>query len=1118
VNGYAAVHQFHSGASVGDAVTQQMLRLQTELRAMGIVSEVLAEHVDPRLSDRIRPIQSYGGSDEHLLLLHHSMGNDAFDDVIGLPNDIVAIYHNITPEHYFADPGSRKYVRLGRAQLAALARRANFGVAASNFNRKEMLAVGFDRPEVLPVRTDFAEFAPTSATDRWRSTDWLFVGRIVGNKCQHELVRAFAVYARSFDTDARLVLVGDTSHGDYVDLVRADAARLGVAERVVLLGKISERQLISAFSGAGVYVSLSEHEGFGVPILEAMAAGVPVVAFGAAAVPETMGGAGIILGAKDPALVAATVQSIREDAGLRDRLVRRQFQRVDQVHAFDTRRFLARVIRRASGGQPPLEIQVQGPFETSYSLAQTNRNLALGLDRAPGCATSIFATEGPGDYEPHPDDLGRFPQATALFRRSAEVPYPHVAVRQMWPPRVTDSPGGITCQYFGWEESRVPAWMVDDFNRYLDGVGVTSRFVEDVLRDSGVDVPIRVVGNGVDRPDPDATVNAPELDPLRAFRFVNIGSAFPRKGIDVLLKAYFAEFDGSDDVSLVLKTFPNPHNDVGDMLKELRAHHPNPPDVRWIDRDLDERELQGLHNLASCYVHPARGEGFGLPVAEAMAAGVPVISLAYSGLADFVSDATAITIPFRIEAARTHLELSGSQWAEPDEGQLAVEMRRISEEPDSPRIRERVERAQDLIATHFTWDAAVERWVAFIDELEQAAETVRLAMVTTWNSRCGIAEYTHYLVDQSPASVEIEIFANTGVDIIDPDVEPSVTRCWANRWSPDLDELEEALNQSDAEVVHFQFNFGFFELKRLAALIDRQLERRGVVITFHRTKDVEIEGEMVSFSQIRSTLERVDRLIVHQASDARRLREMGFEDNVQIVAHGAASPSPVTSAQVRSVTGLGNRPVIGTFGFLLPHKGFMELLEVIDRLRIEFPDICLLAPCARHPDEDTGFEETVRARIDSLGLHANVVLVTDYLRDQTARAILAAADVIVLPYRQTEESASGALRFVLPVGRPIIATDLPIFADARDSALLIDPTDPTKLENAVRRVLTDSEFQRDLSERAAAAARRNRWSRIAADHREIYAAARTRRRRLSEWEPFGSLKPVDARAEHTVTS
>jgi len=205
--------------------------------------------------------------------------------------------------------------------------------------------------------------------------------------------------------------------------------------------------------------------------------------------------------------------------------------------------------------------------------------------------------------------------------------------------------------YFAWEESTVPQHIVEDFNRYLDGIGVTSEFVKTALRDAGVDVPIEVVSNGVDRPDPNARCDAPELEHLSRFASCTSARASLGKGrrpFGRLLR----RVSGAEDVSLILKTFPNPHNLVGDHLAELRAHHLDPPDVRWIDRDMDEASVDALYAIASCYVHPARGEGFGLPVAEAMAAGVPVIATAHSGLADFVSDATANTIPTRSSQLR----------------------------------------------------------------------------------------------------------------------------------------------------------------------------------------------------------------------------------------------------------------------------------------------------------------------------------------------------------------------------------------------------------------------------------------------------------------------------------
>jgi hypothetical protein len=182
---YAAVHQFHSGTAVGDAVTQQMVQLQGHLRALGYRSEIFAEHIDRGLGHPVHPIGAYAGSADELFLVHHSMGNDAFDRVVALPNDIVTVFHNITPAAYFPDPLVQHYVHLGRGQLSLLAGRSVAGIAASNFNRREMRRAGFRRVEVLPVRTDYGDFTLAQGITDARSSNWLFVGRIVANKCQH---------------------------------------------------------------------------------------------------------------------------------------------------------------------------------------------------------------------------------------------------------------------------------------------------------------------------------------------------------------------------------------------------------------------------------------------------------------------------------------------------------------------------------------------------------------------------------------------------------------------------------------------------------------------------------------------------------------------------------------------------------------------------------------------------------------------------------------------------------------------------------------------------------------------------------------------------------------------
>ncbi len=1085
-----AVHQFHSGTGEGDAVTNQMFDLQRQLRLLGYRSEIFAQHLDAGLTGRIRPVTSYAGSSSELLLVHHSHGHDLLDDIVALANPIVAVYHNVTPERYFTNDQVRRYIRIGREQLGVLAHRSLFGVAVSNFNRREMLKAGFRRVEVLPVRTDYSSFAAASRARDGRSRDWLYVGRIVGNKCQHRLVRAFAAYQRNFEPAARLVLVGDQSDGEYVERVREEADRLGVADRVILRGKVSDRDLCAAYAGAGAFVSLSEHEGFGVPLIEAMAAGVPVIAYGVAAIPETLGGAGILLRTQDPGTVAATVHAALSDPGLVDRLQKRQAVRVAQVQSFNTVRALQRIILRAGGERLPLEIQVQGPFETSYSLAAMNRRIALALDEQPDVAVSIYATEGPGDYEPGADDLARHPRAATLHARSRDVPFPDVVIRQMWPPRVIDSPGGMTLEYFGWEESALPASMVADFNAYLDGVGVMSTYVRDVLRDAGVTVPIHVVANGVGRPDPAATVDAPELDGLSGFVFLQVSSAFPRKGVDVLLRAYFEAFDGSSPVSLVLKTFPNPHNRVGELLAELRATHRDPPDVRWIDREFEDSELDALYGLADCYVHPARGEGFGLPVAEAMAAGLPVIAVAHAGLADFVSEETAVTVPFSLSPAESHFGLADSWWAEPDRGALAEAMVAMASRPDAPEVIARTERARALIAEEYSWEASARRWRTLISEVEEGAAPLQVAMVTSWNSRCGIAENSRYLIDHLEPKLGFDIFANVDVDVLDPQAEHGVVRTWKHRWEPDVSALEEALLTSDAEVVHLQMNFGWFEFQRLAALLERQRPHRGVVMTLHRTVDYDDRGTLLTLREITSALRRVDQLIVHQGSDVAHLESMGISENVRLVPLGASPAPDVTPDAARAALGFGQRPVVATFGFLLPHKGTRELVVAIDELRSRYPDILLVALCAAYPGvASRDYELEVRQEIRDRGLDKHVVLITDYLPDETARALLRATDVIVLPYRETGESSSAALRFVLPVGRAVIVTDEPIFRDAGDAVHVAADSQPHGLAEAIETVLADHPYRDELARRAGQRSRRFLWDRVAAEHRQIYAAA-----------------------------
>ena len=1090
-----AIHQFHSGTAIGDAITNQMLTLQEQLRALGYFSEIYAQHIDGRLADRIWPLSAFVDMPATVLLVHHSMGHTAFDDLLDLRVQMVTVFHSITPAAFFDDPGVQAHIQLGFQQLQKLARRSSFGIAVSQHNRTQMYQAGFASVEVMPVRTEFGAHRHLRAERESVSHDWLFVGRVVPNKRQLDLVRAHSIHVRSGGL-GQLHLVGDTFYRPYVDEVLEAIERLGANDRVVMHGKISERELLDRYRDAGYFVCLSEHEGFGVPLLEGMAAGIPVIARAKAAVAETMGGAGVLLTDGDPAGVAVAVRLIESDDDLRHRLIHSQDRRLERIENFDLTRFIDRLDRRASGRLTAASTQIVGPFETSYSLAILNRELALALDEHDDLEVSIYATEGPGDYTPDPADLAEHPEAAALYERGRTMPYPEVAIRQMYPPRVSDSTAGLTFQYFGWEESRLPSRIVDDFNAHLAGIGTMSTYVKQVLIDSGVTIPVHVTGVGVHAPNLEATCTVDGIGDLRRTVFLHISSAFPRKGVDVLLRGYFQTFTNTDDVSLLLKTFPNPHNDVAKLLEALRGEFSDPPHLCWIDQDLGREEIDGLYKLATCYVHAARGEGFGLPVAEAMLAGVPVIAVAATGLADFVSTSTAAIIGHTAEAARTHLSIPGSEWVEPSLADLRRELASVVRGDDDELRCERVRSARSLIETEFTWKRVGDRWHEFISNQRREHRGISVAAMSTFNSRCGIAEYTASLFESMNGWAVPQLLANDNVVPINPHLEVLVDRVWTQDRGETADRLLAALDQSPADLVHIQHNFGFFTVAELDRIIRQEVPKRPTIATFHRTAPLAVGEGFEALGDIADALRSLDAVIVHQETDRRRLEAVGVSENVEVIPIGT---EPHVAVDVQAARRRLRIPttsfVIGVFGFLLPHKGILTVLRSASMLRDRGIDARVVATCALHPDPSSPvYRDELLGEVARLGLEAVVNLDTDFLELDEIHRRLGAADVIVMPYDPTNESASAALRTVLPLGRALVTSAISIFEDIEDIVpMLPSPVDPASLADLLEEIWADPASRDDLAARVRAHAEATSWARTGARTLEIYSRVLSRR-------------------------
>jgi glycosyltransferase involved in cell wall biosynthesis len=230
-------------------------------------------------------------------------------------------YHNITPSRYFAgwEPEAVKSTQAARVQLADLAPATGLALAVSAYNESELIELGYHRSEVSPLMLDLSDFhgsADARTMARLRSLGcprWVFVGRIAPHKCQHDVIAAFAVYRRLYAPGARLSLIGAGTSPRYRRALEALVDDLDLGDIVEFVEAAPFPELLAHMQTADVFVCLSEHEGFCVPIVEAMEVGVPVVGFAAAAVPETIADAGVLISDKDPLAVAATVQALLSD-------------------------------------------------------------------------------------------------------------------------------------------------------------------------------------------------------------------------------------------------------------------------------------------------------------------------------------------------------------------------------------------------------------------------------------------------------------------------------------------------------------------------------------------------------------------------------------------------------------------------------------------------------------------------------------------------------------------------------------------------------------------------------------------------------------------------------------
>jgi len=344
-----AVHQAVAGAGPYDAVSEQVRAWRRLLATDGFAGGDHAVQIDPRLRTGFRPLAELEPEDGDLLVIRYSAWSPALTALLDLPNPVLLVYHNITPAEYLWNHNAGLAVQcaIGRIQLPAFARRARLAIADSDFNAAELRAAGAAEARVVPILFEPGRLAARGRPPAGIGPLVLVVGRLVPNKRHDRVLDAFAAYQRACQPDARLLLAGEPLNPVYRRLVEGLAQSSG-ARNVEIAGGLAQPELNAAYAEADVLLTLSEHEGFCIPLLEAFHFGVPVVAAPKGAMPGIAADAALWTD-DDPAVTAELLDLAVRDSELRAELSRRGRARLDRFGAETTTAAVREAIALALG-------------------------------------------------------------------------------------------------------------------------------------------------------------------------------------------------------------------------------------------------------------------------------------------------------------------------------------------------------------------------------------------------------------------------------------------------------------------------------------------------------------------------------------------------------------------------------------------------------------------------------------------------------------------------------------------------------------------------------------------------------------------------------------------------
>lgn len=325
--------------SYGDAISSEVLTIKRSLEEQGVESEIYSINTHPKYKGKTKSYKDFDLNEDMDVILHYSLGSDLNTLYQKLQKQRkILIYHNITPKKYFdrVNPRVASDIENGIKDLAPLCKVSDIIISDSTFNKEDIVKLGCDSL-VLPLPFDNKKWeipeneGIKNLLRKDNAINILHTGRLAPNKCIEDVIKSFYYLNKKFEKKSYLYLVGiDVDTEIYSFSLKELVKQLDLKDNVTFCGSVADSELKAFYKNASCYLTLSEHEGFCVPVLEAMNFSLPVVAYNGTALTETVGDGGILFDKKDYLKIAGTLYEICTNRKLRNEIVRKGHERIQE--------------------------------------------------------------------------------------------------------------------------------------------------------------------------------------------------------------------------------------------------------------------------------------------------------------------------------------------------------------------------------------------------------------------------------------------------------------------------------------------------------------------------------------------------------------------------------------------------------------------------------------------------------------------------------------------------------------------------------------------------------------------------------------------------------------------